>query len=190
MEHTTVASRSARLAALTIVLVSTAASAATVRPLRFEALVERADTVVYGRVRGSRSFWDSATRTIWTETEVVVLDGAKGHAASTITVAEPGGALGDVVHVVPGVPRFEPDEELVLFLYQAVGGRLRVLGLRQGVYRIDREPSTGERIAHPAVAKSETIVGEGHAGAPVKPSGGDLPLGRLLEQIRSHGRVR
>lgn len=167
--------------------------AATVRPLDFDALVARADAVVYGRVRASRSFWDSTTRSIWTESEVLVSDCAKGRTGPTVVIAEPGGVLGDVAHLVPGAPRLEQDAEVVLFLYDAPGGRLRVVGLRQGIYQVVRDPGTGERLARPALLQSEEVRAGGGPAATVsaaRPARGELQLGELLERIRARGNAR
>src|SRR5436309_3060330 len=131
---------------LLVLLASAAgeAGAATVRPMTLEELVRESQCVVYGRSVGSRSFWDSVTSTIWTETEFLVLDAPKGEVGRTVRITEPGGILGNTGHLIPGVPQFAADREAVVFLYAAPGNRLRVLGLGQGVYNVFREPATGD----------------------------------------------
>jgi hypothetical protein len=133
-------------------------SAATVAVLTFDTLIQRSEYVVYGRAVGTRSFWDPATSTIWTETELLVLDGAKGRTGKTIVITEPGGVLGDIGHLFPGMPRFVGGEEVVLFLYSAPGNRIRVLGLQQGVYEVLHDRDSGERTVRPAVDHPELIV--------------------------------
>ena len=134
------------------------APAATIPVLTLDALIQKSEYVVYGRTVGTRSFWDPTTNTIWTETELLVLDGAKGRAGKTLVITEPGGVLGDIAHLFPGLPRFTDGEEVVLFLYGAPGNRIRVLGLRQGVYDVVREPSSDERIVRPSVEPAELMV--------------------------------
>ncbi len=118
---------------------------ASIARMSFETLVQRSDAVVYGRVLGSRCFYDTATRTIWTETEISVIDSPKGRAYSTIRVTEPGGVIGDVAHWFPGIPKFGAHQEVVVFVYQSAGRRLRVTGLRQGVYSVATDPDTRVR---------------------------------------------
>jgi hypothetical protein len=135
-------------------------SAATVAALTLDTLIQKSEYVVYGRAVGTRSFWDPATSTIWTETELLVLDGAKGRPGKTIVITEPGGVLGDIAHLFPGIPRFVGGEEVVLFLYSAPGNRIRVLGLRQGIYEVLHDRDSGERIVRPAVDHPEFIVSD------------------------------
>src|SRR5437667_295376 len=130
--------------ALALVLVPTGpARGATSASVTLDALVAGSDMVVYGRVVGGLSFWDAATRTIWTSTQIAVLDAAKGRPGVTVLVTEPGGVVGDTGHLFPGVPRFAPNQEVVAFLYQAPGDRLRVVGLWQGIYGVSVDPATG-----------------------------------------------
>ncbi len=135
---------------------------ATIRRLTLDSLVARSERIVHGRVIGSRAAWDVQTRTIWTHTQVQVVDSAKGSSGSTVTVSEPGGVLGDVGHLFPGVPRFELNDELVLFLHGA-GNRLRVTGMRQGVYRVTRGP--GEPMARPLGRQAEPVYESDRARA-------------------------
>jgi hypothetical protein len=131
--------------------------AATVRLVPFEILIERSEHVVYGRVVGIRSLWDEETRTIWTQTELQVLDAPKGAAPRSVIITEPGGEMGNVGHLVPGIPSFSLNEEVVVFLYEAERNRLRVTGLRQGVYAVERDPETGDRIVQAQVPRPESV---------------------------------
>jgi hypothetical protein len=124
---------------------------ATARVLTLDALIARSDRIVYGRVVSTRPVWDPATRTIWTHTELLVLDCPKGQAGATVVITEPGGILGEVGHVFVGVPTFSLNEEVVVFLSPQGGDRLRVTGLRQGVYPVRRDGNSGRRIVQSAV---------------------------------------
>lgn len=158
-------------------------AAATVAALTFDTLIQKSDYVVYGRAVGTRSFWDPATSTIWTRTELLVLDGAKGQAGKTIVITEPGGVMGDIAHLFPGMPRFVDGEEVVLFLYSAPGNRIRVLGLRQGVYDVLRDRDSGERIVRPALEHPESIVYDNRTAFRPEPS--QLRPRRLSEFLAS-----
>src|SRR5439155_5057357 len=125
--------------AVAILILSRPGSGASVRRMTMDGLVRESELVIYGRALASRSLWDPATETIWTETEFAVLDGAKGNPARTVIVSEPGGNIGDVGHLFPGVPRFESGQEVVLFLYRTPANRLRISGLMQGVYNVEQD---------------------------------------------------
>ena len=87
----------AALVALGFALVpAVPARGATSAPVTLDALVASSDMVVYGRVVGGQSFWDAATRTIWTTTQIAVFDVAKGRSGATVLVTEPGGVVGDI----------------------------------------------------------------------------------------------
>jgi hypothetical protein len=162
---------------------------ATVRRLTMDSLVSRSDRVIYGRVVGSRSAWDQETGTIWTHTDIQILDVAKGSAGRTVTVSEPGGIVGQVGHYFPGVPQFELNQEVVLFLHSAAGNRLRVTGLRQGVYSVTRDSETHERIARPMGKQAEPVLEVGsRAEAGVREETEDCRLEKLLQHVRQ--RVR
>jgi len=152
------------------VVLSVPAVAGSLRWAGLDALVRDSDYVIYGRVVATRCVWDSATRTIWTQTDFQVLDGPKGNPKSTITVTEPGGVIGEVGHLFPGVPRFAETQEWVVFLYRASGDRLRVTGLSQGAYDVATDPVSAEKTVQLAVPQQLSVV---ESSAP--PSKQNLP---------------
>ncbi len=162
-----------------LLCVPQAASGATVRLMTLDSLIQESNVVIYGRVLGSRSVWDSTTQTIWTQTEFAVLDATKGASPRTVLVTEPGGIIGDVGQLFPGVPRFEANQEVVLFLYHASGNRLRVMGLLQGVYHVEQDHTTGERLARPAIMQREKVYEDGNVKGSRLNSGSPAP--RLAE---------
>jgi hypothetical protein len=181
----------ASLVALGFALVpAVPARGATSAPVTLDALVASSDMVVYGRVVGGQSFWDAATRTIWTSTQIAVLDAPKGRAGATVLVTEPGGVVGDTGHLFPGVPRFAPNQEVVAFLYQARGDRVRVVGLWQGIYGVSVDPATGERLARPAAGQPETVYQELHLLQRSGAAPATRRLGELLLQIRERAGSR
>ncbi len=168
-----------------------AGSGASTRPMTMDSLVRESELVIYGRALASRSVWDPATETIWTQTEFAVLDGAKGNPARTVMVSEPGGIIGDVGHLFPGVPRFDSGQEVVLFLYRTPANRLRVSGLMQGVYKVEQDRRSGEKSVRPAILKPEEVYEEGK-GAPRSLSVGTSShrLGEFLSSIRERASRR
>jgi len=63
----------------------------------------------------------------------------------------PGGQVGRYLNVIPGAPSFAPGDLAVFFL-TAQGPRLPVTtGLTQGIYRVQRDISSGEMLVVPPV---------------------------------------
>jgi hypothetical protein len=183
-------SRNAAIGLIVALLTAGVLWPATVRRITMDTLVARSDRIVYGRVVASRAVWDPETRTIWTNTEIRILDVAKGSAGNTVTISEPGGVLGDVGHFFPGVPQFQLSQEVLVFLHGAAGNRLRVTGLRQGVYAITTDPATHERMARPMGKQAEPVMEDGSRAetrAPREPIE-DCRLEQLLQHVRQ--RVR
>lgn len=171
---------------LVVFLAGWMVEAATYRRMSLEALIQSSDIVIYGRVVESRAQWDAATGSIWTRTVLLVLDGPKGQAGTTVLVTEPGGTIEERGEFYPGIPQFLLDQEVVLFLYRAPGNRLRVTGLLQGVYTVAADRQTGERLARPGIPEPEMIYEEGSPGArsAFQAAGAAENLSRFLHTIR------
>ncbi|HEY0591266.1 MAG TPA: PKD domain-containing protein [Thermoanaerobaculia bacterium] len=116
---------SVRLGATTIVVPSDASLAA------------RAELIAAGRVVSSAAVERNGR--IWTEATVAVDAVLKGTSAGLITIAEPGGTLGDRTTVVFGAPVFTPGERALLFLAPD-GNAYRAIDLAAGKFteRADR----------------------------------------------------
>jgi hypothetical protein len=169
-----------------LLLISMAAGASTYRRMTLDALVQSSAFVVYGRIVDSRPAWDAATRMIWTHTCIQVLEGLKGLPGTTVTITEPGGIVSGMGQYYPGTPQFRVGQEAVVFIYRAPGNRLRVTGALQGVYGIRTDPSTGEKLAIPAVPHPEVVYEEGSPAmrAERQQSPGFEGLSRFLHTIR------
>jgi hypothetical protein len=160
---------------------------AAVRNMTLEEIITRSDCVIYGRVLGNRSVWDEATKSIWTLTEIQVLEIAKGKTGSVVIVKEPGGTLGNVGHLFPGIPKFESQREVVVFLYSAGANEYRVTGLGQGYFKVKSEPATQTKIAVPAVAVREPVFSSGRQQILPQQQKAEYPqrLDNLLFRIRT-----
>jgi hypothetical protein len=62
----------------------------------------------------------------------------KGELGDTVTFRVPGGRLGRLRSIVVGAPRFERDQQVIVFLGNRGPSIPHVLGLGQGVYRVAR----------------------------------------------------
>lgn len=158
--------------------------ATTVVPLSFEQLVSESSSVVYGRVSDVRSQWTADRRFIESVVSVEVIKGMKGGAGDTIAFTVPGGQVGRYLNVIPGAPAFTAGELAVFFL-TAHGARLPVTtGLTQGVYRVQRDPSSGAMLVMPPILDTAGKVARGDVRR--KP----VPLAAFEGSVRAITAVR
>lgn len=125
------------------------AGASTFLEVSHEELVEKADTIVQGRVIEVASFWNRQGTIILTEAVVEVEDTILGRDRSHVRVVTFGGMVGDYRIVAEGFPTFEKGQRLLVFLEPArrgEDGARRVLGYRQGQFEI-RQDKEGREIA-------------------------------------------
>ena len=121
------------LVALLAALAPRAASA-SIRTVSDDTLARSSAAAVHGRVVAVTSAWDPAADTIYTYVTLDVvrswgLDGAPAR----VVVKQLGGLVGNTAFVVGGQARFEPGEEVLVFLdVRPRDGTLSVSGLEQG----------------------------------------------------------
>jgi hypothetical protein len=152
--------RNASIALICLCLVLPA-SATTVVPLGFEQLVNESQSVVYGRVSDVRAQWTDDRRFIESVVTIEVLRGIKGGAGESIAFTVPGGQVGRYLNVIPGAPSFVRGDLAVFFL-TARGARLPVTtGLTQGIYRVQRDPASGEMLVLPPIGTGEGQIVRG-----------------------------
>lgn len=109
---------SLRLCLIALVALAGVAQATTVIGETLEQMAAHAPLIVRGVVGQQQARWDDAGRRIHTFTEVKVVEQLKGEAPALVMVRQPGGEVGELGQRVAGVARFEPGEEVVLFLEQ------------------------------------------------------------------------
>jgi hypothetical protein len=135
-----------RILALLILIPFARASASTVVAMSLDQMTERAESVLVGRVTGTRADWNTARTRIYTYVTLEVDRYLKGGSASKVaTVRVLGGRVGPYAAMVPGSPRFEVGEEVLLF---CAGGGARiptVVGLSLGKFTIATD-TRGEKI--------------------------------------------
>jgi hypothetical protein len=144
---------------LVIILFAASVHATTVVPLSFEQLVNESSAVVYGRVSDVRSQWTEDRRFIESVVSIEVIRGMKGGTGQTIAFTVPGGQVGRYLNVIPGAPTFATGDLAVFFL-TAHGPRLPVTtGLTQGIYRVQRDATSGSMLVMPpAIEAAGRIV--------------------------------
>jgi hypothetical protein len=135
-----------RILACLLVFAAARASASTVVAMTLDQMSERAESIFLGRVTGTRADWNAERTRIYTYVTLEVDRYLKGGSESKVaTVRFLGGRVGPYAAMVPGSPRFEVGEEVLLF---CAGGGARiptVLGMSLGKFTIVADPS-GERV--------------------------------------------
>lgn len=161
-----------RLLILALLVAAPAAARATVLiPIEFRELVAVSSTIVHGRIADVRAQWVDGRRAIETFLTVDADEYYKGSAAGTLTVRVPGGQMGRFRTIVVGAPEFRVGDEVVLFLreYQ---GRVSIVGLSQGAYRVAPDRS-GRRVVTAPVLMGKV---DGSAEAVVRGDTARRPL--------------
>ena len=115
------------------------------RPADLGTLVRAAHAIVHGRVIALDVQSSARTRV---ETRVTIEAAAylKGDFGPRVTFVVPGGTLGRYRTIVSGAPQFTAGEEVVLFLGGRAPALPYVVRLGEGVFRVQQDPRTGERL--------------------------------------------
>ncbi len=124
-----------------LALLAVVANATTLARMRFEELARQATAVARVRCLAATSFWENGE--IWTDTNFLVVEQAKGSLPGVVKVRTLGGGVGHLHSRIEDVPVFHPGEEAYLFLWGGAGEPLRVLGWSQGTFQIARDVRTG-----------------------------------------------
>ncbi len=104
--------------------------------MSLEEITERSERIVHGRCLRTWMAWDAERQFIWTHAEIQVADTLKGARSATVIVSEIGGIVGDIGLMVEGMPRYQPGEEVVVFLFRVPNGMWRSRGVGQGKYEV------------------------------------------------------
>jgi hypothetical protein len=158
------------------------AGASTFLAMSWEELVEKADSVVAGRVVEVESYWNREGTVILTEAVIEVETSVLGNAPSVVRVRTFGGQVGDYKIVAHGFPTFERNEKLLLFLEPAQDGFHKVLGYQQGELRL-RTDESGREIAVPAWTADTARILEAD-GSPARAPRA-IPFAELVQKIHA-----
>jgi hypothetical protein len=143
--------------ACAIVAIGSGASATVLLPGDLAELSKSAGAIVRGRVVSTRAEWTDGRRRIETIVTLAVDETYKGDLSGIVSIAVPGGVLGRYRSVTIGAPRFSSGDEVVLFLGVRPPSMPYVLGLGQGVFRVQRDARTGgTTVTPPALLADST----------------------------------
>ncbi len=169
----------ARMSLLLVLLAAPALASSAVQ-MDVRGLTHAASDVVHARVLSARCAWTEDHRRLVTFVEMEVLEGWKGAAPARLTVLQPGGERDGVGQRVAGVASLDAGEEVVLFL-ERQGELHRVVGLSQGVYRVERVADGSPPRAVPAAVQGLTLVRPPGSPAQLRPP---VSLEALRESVR------
>jgi hypothetical protein len=124
------------IVAIAFAITASSVVASTLLPLKLDDLATRAESIVVATVADVTPRFNDAHTLIVSDVSLAVDETVAGASVSYLTVSEYGGRVGDVELVVPGLPRFELGERVVLFVCRDALGLARTCGASQGRLRV------------------------------------------------------
>jgi hypothetical protein len=157
MAHRTVA-----VAALLVIASSFPAFGTTVLPMKFEALVAEAQTIIRGEIIDVRSDWRDGARDapIVTKVTVRVLEALKGSPPPQLVLEFLGGTVGDTTLEVSDMPRFTVGERDFLFVNQTERTVSPLVGVFVGRWAIHADALTHREFVTTADGRLLTDVAD------------------------------
>lgn len=131
-----------------VLLAASLAGATVLVALQMEDLARMSPVVLVGEVNSVESGWNPQKTQIHTRVLITPVEVLKGPAdLGTVKVKFLGGKAGDTVARLPGAPRFEVGEKVLVFLEprQDRDGYLPV-GFYQGKYKVFTDPATKQEM--------------------------------------------
>jgi hypothetical protein len=123
-----------RATALAVLLLATGAARAESPDERTRAALARADQVVIARVVSAEARWIGGT--IFTDTQVDVVECLRGRCAGRIVVRQPGGEVGPIGQSVEGTTDLRAGDDVLLLLQARSDGTSHPVGMSSGALRI------------------------------------------------------
>jgi len=110
-------------------------------------LSENADVIVTGKVIQQNSSWNENKTRIFTRATIQVEETLKGSGLNSVVVNYPGGEVGDIGEMYTHTPKFENDEEVLVFLKKdQTGSSYKVVNGEDGKLTVTTDAKTGEKI--------------------------------------------
>jgi hypothetical protein len=170
------------LLALTL-FASFPAFSTTVEKFTLDDLVQKSGRIIVGKCISSESRWNARNTLILTTVRFAVSEPLKGSSDGFVNVVTVGGTLDGITQTVSGMPVFEPEEEVLLFLEPSKNGQWQPLGMSQGKFRILRNRQTGEQeVVHSLSGLELYDPASRSLSQQEKPS--RAPLKPMVERIR------
>jgi hypothetical protein len=164
-----------------LLLMGASAWATTLEQLSVADMIQKSTAIVRAKVTGSNAA--NRNGTIYTFYHLQVLENLKASTPSSVDVAVPGGALGNVSQSVAGAPSLRPGAEYVLFLWTSKSGLTQIIGLSQSAFDSQTAADGKTLLTRPGI--SERMLDS--QGRPVVDKGLSLDLGDLRGRVRQGG---
>jgi hypothetical protein len=180
------ASRTAWIAVSVLTLFGASlASGTTVQKLSLKDLAKKSSSIVIAKVQDSDSRIDPSNKEIYTYITLRILEPVKGmKGEKSLTLRQLGGTVNHIASIVPGMPSFKKDEEVVLFLTDRDGaGYPWVMGLQQGKYTVTTDNNGMKTVRNELDGLRLLTPGGGQQeGAHVTK---DMPLQAFLDGVKA-----
>ena len=150
--------------------------ATILQQLTLDEMAQKSTSIVRARVTGSNEVLRGGD--VFTLYKFETLEVLKSGPA-TREVAVPGGVAGGIRQVVAGAPTLRAGREYILFLWTSRSGLTQVMGMSQGLFRVERTPS-GDRQASRVAAGEQMLDASGRAARDETLS---MPLTELKNKI-------
>jgi len=113
-----------------------------------ESMSKNADLIITGKVMQQSSDWDETKTRIYTHATIQVEEYLKGsNTGSSIVVSYPGGEVGDIGELYSHTPKFENNEEVLVFLKKdKTGASYKVVNGEEGKFTVISDAKTGEKV--------------------------------------------
>ena len=108
----------------------------TVLLMGLDELVEDSDSIIQGEVEAVYSQWDEEKKLIFTYASIRVDESLKGESRRSLLIRQMGGTVGALTLTVAGMPEFQEDSNVIVFLKDSGNGTFQVVGMNQGRYVI------------------------------------------------------
>jgi hypothetical protein len=113
-----------------------------------ESMSKNADVIITGKVTQQSASWNENKTRIYTQATIQVDEYLKGNSnGSSLVVIYPGGEVGDVGETYSHLPKFQDDEEVLVFLKKdEKSTNYKVFNGENGKISVLSDPQTGEKV--------------------------------------------
>lgn len=171
------------LAPLALLLMAAPASASTVLELDLDELVSASNQIVVGKVADLDARVEADGR-VYSYIRIQVAETLKGEHQREVVIRQIGGRTEELATIVPGMPDFKPDEEVLVFLEHVTRHRIPVVtGMAQGKFHIAIGPDNRTRYAVPQLGDMNLVKPQ-RTAPPVPDDQSPIKLEGTLRRVR------
>jgi hypothetical protein len=135
-----------------VALLAIRVDATTLIPADVGTLARDAGAIVRGRVIETAAQWTGDRRAIETVVTIETEASLKGSLGASVQFIVPGGVLGRYRRIFVGAPQFSVGQHVIVFLGWRGPSFPYLLGLGQGVFRVEADRDRGLLVTPPPIA--------------------------------------